>query len=484
MKSVWIDSCSIEERPALCGNIDAQDVVIGAGLAGILIAYLLKKSGRDVVVLDRDTVGHGNTGNTTAKITSQHDIIYSKLISEFGEEKARHYAEANELAIKKYREIVKERNIDCDFEEKSAYVYSLTEDNLDKLREECECARILGIDAEYVTETGLPFEVKGAVKFNNQAQFNPLKFIDNISKDLKIYEHTTVLDVRDNVVSTDRGAIRAENVIIATHFPIINAPGFYFMKMNQDRSYVLALKNAGDVDGMYIDIDKKGYSFRNYKHLLLFGGISQRTGENESGGAYGKLRKAAKEIFKDAVEEYHWSAQDCMSLDGIPYIGEYSEFTENMYVATGFNKWGMTSSMVSAMIIHDMINGIDNDFADIFAPGRFDLSLSMKNAAVNTMETAKNFIAQKIHIPSESVSHIRKGCGGIVEYNGKKAGVYKTEEGETFVVSTKCPHLGCELKWNADELTWDCPCHGSRFDYKGKLLDNPSINNLTEELHD
>lgn len=340
MKSVWIDSCSIEERPALCGNIDAQDVVIGAGLAGILIAYLLKKSGRDVVVLDRDTVGHGNTGNTTAKITSQHDIIYSKLISEFGEEKARHYAEANELAIKKYREIVKERNIDCDFEEKSAYVYSLTEDNLDKLREECECARILGIDAEYVTETGLPFEVKGAVKFNNQAQFNPLKFIDNISKDFKIYEHTTVLDVRDNVVSTDRGAIRAENVIIATHFPIINAPG------------------------------------------------------------------------------------------------------------------------------------------------RFDLSLSMKNAAVNTMETAKNFIAQKIHIPSESVSHIRKGCGGIVEYNGKKAGVYKTEEGETFVVSTKCPHLGCELKWNADELTWDCPCHGSRFDYKGKLLDNPSINNLTEELHD
>lgn len=476
MKSVWSESCKFRKREALNKDIKTDVLVIGAGIAGILTAYMLKQKGREVVLIDAAEIASGNTKNTTAKITSQHDLIYSKLISEFGEEKARQYAKANELAIKKYKEIIEYKRIECDFEEKPAYVYSLNE--VDVLKEEVEAAKNLGIDAEFVQEVNLPFKIKGAVKFNNQAQFNPLKFLRGISNELVIYENTRALEIKENLVVTSGGNITANNIVVATHYPIMNAPGYYFMKMHQERSYVLALENTSEIDGMYIDLNKEGYSFRTYNNLLLLGGISHRTGENEEGGSYDELRKVVKKLYPKAKEKYYWSAQDCMTIDGIPYIGRYSNETPNIYVATGFNKWGMTSSMVSAMIISDMILEKENDFSEIFSPRRFDLSLSINNIANDLIETAKNFIAQKVYIPSSEIEHIKNGHGGIIEYNGEKVGVYKDKEGKEFFVSTKCTHLGCQLSWNADELTWDCPCHGSRFDYKGRLIGSPATKDL------
>lgn len=479
MKSVWSESCKFRKREALNKDIKTDVLVIGAGIAGILTAYMLKQKGRDVVLIDAAEIASGNTKNTTAKITSQHDLIYSKLIAEFGEEKARQYAKANELAIKKYKEIIEDKRIECDFEEKPAYVYSLNE--IDILKEEVEAAKNLGIDAEFVDEANLPFKINGAVKFNNQAQFNPLKFLKGISNELIIYENTRALEIKENLVVTSGGNITANNIVVATHYPIMNAPGYYFMKMHQERSYVLALENTGEIDGMYIDLNKEGYSFRTYNNLLLLGGISHRTGENEEGGSYDELRKVAKNLYPKAKEKYYWSAQDCMTIDGIPYIGRYSSETPNIYVATGFNKWGMTSSMVSAMIISDMILEKENDFSEIFSPRRFDLSLSINNIANDLIETAKNFIAQKVSIPSSEIEHIKNGHGGIIEYNGEKVGVYKNKEGKEFFVSTKCTHLGCQLSWNSDELTWDCPCHGSRFDYKGRLIGSPATKDLIED---
>lgn len=479
MKSLWSESCNFRKREALNKDIKTDVLVIGAGIAGILTAYMLKQKGREVVVIDAAEIASGNTKNTTAKITSQHDLIYSKLITEFGEEKARQYAKANELAIKKYKEIIEDRRIECDFEEKPAYVYSLNE--VEVLKEEAEAAKKLGIDAEFVQEANLPFKINGALKFNNQAQFNPLKFLKDISNELVIYENTRALEIKENLVVTSGGNITAKNIVVATHYPIMNAPGYYFMKMHQERSYVLALENKNEIDGMYIDLNKEGYSFRTYNNLLLLGGISHRTGENEEGGSYDELRKVAKKLYPKAKEKYHWSAQDCMTIDGIPYIGRYSSETPNIYVATGFNKWGMTSSMVSAMIISDMILEKENDFSEIFSPRRFDLSLSINNIANDLIETAKNFIAQKVYIPSSEIEHIKNGHGGIIEYNGEKVGVYKNKEGKEFFVSTKCTHLGCQLSWNADELTWDCPCHGSRFDYKGRLIGSPATKDLVED---
>ena len=476
MESVWSEGCKFDKKDQLKENIETEVLVIGAGMAGLLTAYLLKQKGEEVVVIDSEQIASGNTKNTTAKITSQHDLIYNKLIKEFGEDKARQYAKANELAIKKYKEIIEDRKIECDFKIMPAYVYDLKE--VEAIKNEVEAAKKLGIDAEFVERTKLPFEIKGAVKFNNQAQFNPLKFLKNISEDLVIYENTTAISIEGNLIKTNRGDIKANKIVVATHYPIINSPGYYFMKMHQERSYVIALENCDDIDGMYIDYDKNGYSFRNYEGLLLLGGISHRTGENETGGSYDKLRIVAKKLYPKSKEKYHWSAQDCMTIDGIPYIGRYSDKTPNMYVATGFNKWGMTSSMVSAMIISDLITEKENDFSEIFSPKRFDLSLSVNNIANDIIKTAKNFIVQKIEIPESKIEHIKKGHAGIVEYNGEQVGVYKDCSGKVFIVSTKCSHLGCQLHWNADELTWDCPCHGSRFTYEGRRLESPAIKNI------
>ena len=479
MKSIWDESCKFDKREELKGDIKTDILIVGAGITGILIGYFLKQNGREVVLIDKSEIASGNTRNTTAKITSQHDLIYDTLIKEFGEEKARQYADANELAIRKYKQIIEERKIDCDFKEVPAYIYSLNE--VDKIIKEVEAAKKLGIEAEFIEKIDIPLDVKGAIKFNNQAQFNPLKFLKDISKELVIYENTRAIKIEESLVSTDKGNIEANHIVIATHYPIMNAPGYYFMKMHQERSCVIALENAECIKGMYIDYEKQGYSFRSYKGLLLLGGISQRTGENENGGSYDELRKFAKDIYPNSKEKYHWSAQDCITIDGIPYIGRYSNSTPNIYVATGFNKWGMTSAMVSAMIISDFILGNENKFSEIFSPKRFDLSLSINNIANDLVETAKNFIAQKIYIPSSEIEHIKNGHAGIVEYNGEKVGVYKNKDGKEFIVSTKCAHLGCQLHWNADELTWDCPCHGSRFDYKGKLIEGPANKDIVED---
>lgn len=480
MESVWSSEVNFRKRETLNKNIQCDVLVIGAGMAGLLTAHMLSKSGREVVVIDARSIAGGVTKNTTAKITSQHDLIYDSIIKEFGEDKARQYARANELAIKKYKEIIDAENIDCDFEYKDAYLYTL--DNIQSLEDEYNAAKKLGIDAELVDEVNIPVKAKKALKFKNQAQFNPLKFLRPISENLTIYENTVALDItEDNTVVTKNDMkIKANKIVVAAHYPFLNTPGYYFMRMHQERAYVIALENAQDVNGMYKGIDKTGYSLRNYKNLLIFGGAARRTGENEEGGAYDELRKAAKELYPNSVEKYHWSTQDCMTLDNIPYIGHYSAKTPDIYVETGFKKWGMTTSMVAAMIISDMILENENDFSEIFSPGRFDLSASMKNAANDLIITAKNFIAQRIDIPEETLESIQNGHGGIVEYNGQKTGVYKDYDGKVFTVSTKCAHLGCELKWNADDLTWDCPCHGSRYNYEGIWIESPTNKCLHE----
>nr|WP_312291825.1 FAD-dependent oxidoreductase [Clostridium chromiireducens] len=480
MESVWSSEVNFRKRETLNKNIECDVLVIGAGMAGLLTAYMLSKRGREVVVIDARSTAGGVTKNTTAKITSQHDLIYDSIIKEFGEEGAIQYARANELAIRRYKEIIDSEKIDCDFEYKDAYLYTL--DNIESLEDEYNAAQRSGIDAELVDEVSIPVGAKKALKFKNQAQFNPLKFLSPISEKLTIYENTVALDItEDNTVVTKNDMkIKANKIVVAAHYPFLNTPGYYFMRMHQERAYVLALENAEDVNGMYKCIDKTGYSFRNYKNLLIFGGAVRRTGENEEGGAYEELRKAAKELYPNSTEKYHWSTQDCMTLDNIPYIGHYSSKTPNIYVETGFKKWGMTTSMVAAMIISDMILENENDFSEIFSPGRFDMSSSMKNAANDLIITAKNFIAQRIDIPEETLESIQNGHGGIVEYKGQKTGVYKDNDGKVFTVSTKCAHLGCELKWNADDLTWDCPCHGSRYNYEGIWIESPTNKCLHE----
>lgn len=424
--SLWKSTSELPSFDALEQDIKTDVLIVGGGLAGILCGYALKNRGIDCVIVEANRVLSGMTGNTTAKITSQHGLIYSKLIDEFSAEQAKMYLKANESAIQQYKIICE--NIDCNFEFKSSYVYSVTDK--DKLDKELSALSKIGFDAKFTNDTPLPFEVAGAIEFENQAQFNPVKFADAIINALKIYEHTMVKFFDGHTAVTDKGKISAQKIIIATHFPIINKHGFYFMKMYQDRSYVIALENAMDVFGMYKDESKTGLSFRSYEDFLLLGGGSHRTGKQ--GGGFKEIRYFAKKYYPNATEKFSWAAQDCMTLDGIPYIGQYSKSLPDFYVATGFNKWGMTSSMVAAEILSDAIEDKFNEFSELFSPERTSLRPQL---AVNICE---------------SVGHLIKFS------------------------KPRCSHLGCALEWNSVERSWDCPCHGSRFEENGKLINDPA----------
>lgn len=478
MESIWSKTIKIQKRPELRGDLTVEAAVIGGGLAGILTAYFLKQRNVNAVVLEAAEIGSGQTQNTTAKITSQHNLIYTKLLKEFGEEKARQYAQANEQAVRDYERIIREQNIDCSFQERPAYLYAKNLQDGQILEEEAKAAKELGIKAEFVYQIELPFSVTGAVKFDKQAQFHPLAFLQAISKDLNIFEHTRVIDVDGSRVLTDHGTVTAKHIIFATHFPFINAPGFYFARMHQERSYVLALEHEAKLSGMYLGVDTEGLSFRSFDGFLLLGGGGHRTGENSAGGKYSSLREKAQQIYPDSKEILHWSAQDCMTLDGVPYIGQFSAGTPNWYVATGFGKWGMTTSMVAATLIADKITAVENPYAEVFSPSRFTPSASVSAFVTDMGQAVKGISKQFFSLPRADIEALSPGHGGVVEYDGQKVGVYKNEAEETFIVSIRCPHLGCQLEWNPDEKSWDCPCHGSRFDYRGNLLDNPAQKNL------
>ncbi|HIZ56702.1 MAG TPA: FAD-dependent oxidoreductase [Firmicutes bacterium] len=476
MESIWSQTQSMPEKPFLPGNIEVEAAVIGGGMAGILTAWYLKEAGIDAVVLEADQIASGQTKNTTAKITAQHGLIYQKLIDSLGIDSAKKYANANLQAIKAYRDIIASLKIDCDFQELPSYIYSVLD--AETLQEETKAAQKLGIPAEFTLQTSLPFPIKGAVCFSKQAQFHPLKFLSVLADQLDIYTQTRVQKVEDNRIQTNRGIVQAKYIVFTCHYPFQLTPGFYFMRMHQERSYVLALENAGQMNGMYLGIDPDGLSFRHHGDFLLLGGGGHRTGENRMGGRYDTLRQVARKFWPESLEKGHWSAQDCMPLDGVPYIGQFAASVPNWYVATGFGKWGMTSSMVAALGIRDLITGHKNPDLEVFSPQRFTPAASAGTFLDNSLHAVRDLSRRILAPPREELDALPNGHGGIVEYQGEKVGVYKDETGKVFAVSIKCPHLGCQLEWNPDEKSWDCPCHGSRFDYHGRLLDDPAQEGL------
>ncbi len=393
-------------------------------MAGLLCAYFLKKNNIDCALVEENRICGGVTGNTTAKITAQHGEIYHKLSQKFGAEQAALYYKANAAALEEYRLLCKK--IDCDFEIGSSYLYR--RGDVGKLEEEMLALEKIGVPAQWVKQTELPFPVAGAICMPEQAQFHPLKFLKSIVKELPIYEHTAVRSFDGKHYHTDLGTIYAEQTVVATHFPMWNKHGLYPIKLYQDRSYVLALENAPHLSGMYRDADPKGLSFRSAGEYLLLGGGSHRTGKKGEGWQ----DAAAKQCYPQSKIAFRWATQDCMTLDGMPYIGRYSKNTPNLYVATGFHKWGMTGSMVAAELIADLIQGRENPYEDLFSPSR---SMLHPQLAVNAFEAV-------VHLLKPTVP--------------------------------RCPHMGCALKWNSREHSWDCPCHGSRFSQEGKRLNNPA----------
>ena len=426
MKSVWEKEVTKTKFDALNGNKTTDVLIIGGGIAGLLCAYKLKNAGVDCILAEAKEICSGITKNTTAKITIQHGAIFSEMIKRFGQEKAKLYLEAQVLAGDEYKNLCE--NIDCNCEIKNSYVYSLNDRK--KIENEVSALNQLGIKARFSNTTELPIETIGAVEIKDQAEFHPLKFLYSIAKDLVIFEHTKVLEIMPNKVVTNCGEITFKKLIIATHFPTINKHGGYFLKLYQHRSYVIALKNAQNIKGMYVDESDTGLSFRGYKDLLLLGGGGHRTGKQ--GGCWKELEDFAIKHYPKAETLFKWATQDCMSLDKIPYIGRYSNTLPNVFVATGFNKWGMTNAMVAANMLCDLVREKPNKYAEVFSPSR---SILRPQFVVNAFESTMGLLKP---------------------------------------TAPRCPHLGCALIYNSAEHSWDCPCHGSRFSEKGELIDNPA----------
>ena len=426
MHSVWSETASLPRCPTLQGNVKTDVLIIGGGMAGILCAYQLSRRGVNCILVEADRLCGGITKNTTAKVTVQHGLVYQKLEKRFGQERTKMYLKANQAALDEYCRIC--QAIDCDWQEQDTYVYSLTDRK--KLEKELESLGRIGYRADFQEKPPLPIPTAGAVRFPNQAQFHPLKFAAGIVPGLKLYEGTRVRELAPRTAITAHGTITAEKIIVATHFPMLNKHGSYFLKLYQHRSYVTALQNAPALSGMYVDEADKGMSFRSYQNLLLVGGGGHRTGK--PGGSWTELERFATVHYPGAQIVFRWAAQDCMTLDSVPYIGRYSDSTTGLYVATGFNKWGMTSSMVSAMLLADLVTGQHSPYEEVFSPSR---SILRPQLAVNAFEAVSSLLT---------------------------------------ISKKRCPHMSCALKWNPQEHSWDCPCHGSRFTADGRLLDNPA----------
>lgn len=472
-------------------------LIIGAGITGLNTAYLLKDSGLKIGIIEATTVGYGVTGYTTAKITVQHDLIYDYLINSFSIEDAKKYLKANEEGINLYKKIIDENNIQCDYKEQTAYVYAVTDNEHDEIKKELEAYKRLGIDGFYTESTPLPNNAKGAIGIKNQGQFNPLKYlytlynILNKSENCEIYENVRALNIEPvdgkHLITTDAGEIKADKVIAATHYPFDDSFGLYFLRLYQEKEYIIAAKTKEEpFEGMYINyidpIYSMRYQFSEKENLLLLAGGSHRTGEKDNEeDSYKELEDFLYKNFPGAEVISKWSTQDCKSYDRIPFIGLYSSSVDNLYVATGFKKWGMSHSAVAAIILRNRVLDIKDDFSDIFDPSRYTVTQSLKEFFPSVGVILKSF-AKRIAPAPNDVDDISVGEGKIIMYNGRRVGVYKDEKEDYFFINPVCAHLKCALSFNEAEKTWDCPCHGSRYDIKGNVLEGPTVKPL-DRIH-
>lgn len=490
-ESYWILSSEGKKYMSLGSDMETECLIVGGGIAGITSAYLLSKKGVKVTVVDANKIGEGCSGRNTGKITSQHNIIYSKIKDEYNIDKAKSYYEANNKALDLMESIIKENNIDCNFERLPAYIFTEKEEYIKDIKDEFNVCKEIGIDCEYHEVLDLPLDIKVAMSFNNQAQFNPKKYIDAVAALIinqggEIYENTTIKDVdkrKVNKVTTEKGyAIYAKHLVICSHHPFYDGMSFYFARLEPERSYIVAMNKVKDFPkGMFINVESPSRTLRSYEgdgeSLVLVGGEKHRVGKSdENKDYYNILESYAKEKFGDSKIKYRWSAQDWISTDNIPYIGYINKEFNNIYVATGFSKWGMTNGTVAGMIICDLITEGEDEYKDTFTPSRTKSYLSAQFVKQN-VTVAVEYISGMLRHGDTELS-MENGEMKIVRIKCVDYGAFKDENGKLFIVNIKCTHLGCELTWNNAERSWDCPCHGSRFDYMGNVLEGPAVNPL------
>lgn len=489
--SLWLATTPQTGYPALSGDLRVDVAIVGGGIAGLTTAILLKQRGKRVAVIERGHIAEHVTGHTTAKITSQHNLIYDHLIRSFDEETAHAYGAANQAAIEFVASFAASERIECDFRRAPAYTYTEKQSEVEQIEAEVKAAQKLGLPAEFVTETPLPIPFAGAIRFANQAYFHPRKYLIGMAQMIPgdgshLLENTTAREFKEGTpcqVITDRGTVTADDVVMASHFPFQDN-ALYFARMSPNRSYLTAMTLNGPIpEGMYITVDARhtlrGHVTAEGQEYLLVGGEGHKTGHGgDTVERYARIEEWARQHFPVKQVVYSWSTQDYNPFDRIPYIGRSSPTSPHVYVATGFKEWGMSSGTVAGILLCDLITEQENPWAKVFDPNRVTLAGTKKLVEEN-LHVAKEFAVGYFSSPSHE--DVPVGEGRIVEGDDGKVAVYRAEDGTLHTSSPICTHMGCIVDWNPAEKSWDCPCHGSRFSAEGEVLHGPADKALAKK---
>jgi glycine/D-amino acid oxidase-like deaminating enzyme/nitrite reductase/ring-hydroxylating ferredoxin subunit len=498
--SVWTATAERPEFPSLGQDVEVDVAVVGGGLVGLTTALLMRRAGAGrVALLEAGRLGDGTTGLTTGKVTSQHGLVYARLIDRHGEDKARGYADANAAGVELIAALAGEYGVDCDLTRAAAVAYTRDPTQRRRVEEEVAAAQRLGLPASLADSVDLPFEVAAAVRFDNQLHFHPGRFVAGIAAALSaagaaIYERTRVLDVtehRDGVVelSTPTGTVRARHAVVATLLPI-GTIGGYFAKTRPTRSFGLAARLRGPAPrDMTISDDSPTRSTRPWldrgpNGLIVVGGGHETGTAQDTEAMWNDLERWTRSTFGVDAIEYRWSGQDYTTADHVPYIGR-SSMNDRILVATGFQKWGLSNGAAAALILSDIVAGRDNPWLPVFDAARIGDAKAVGRLIKDNAKVGANLIGGHLDRLRRHGHELAAGEGGVIDVDGQTVGAYRDPQGRLHAVGLTCTHLGCRLTWNTAETSWDCACHGSRFDTDGNILNGPAVKPLpTVDLGD
>jgi glycine/D-amino acid oxidase-like deaminating enzyme/nitrite reductase/ring-hydroxylating ferredoxin subunit len=490
--SYWLATAPRRQYPPLPGDRRADVAIIGGGIAGLTAAWLLKQAGKRIVLLEAGRILERVTGGTTAKISALHGLHYAPMAAAFGEDAARLYGEANMQAIERIAEAVAGLGVDCGFERKAAYVFSGSGARLDAVEAEVDAALKLGLPASFVREAPLPIPIKGAVRFDGQAQFHPIRYLAAMAEAVAgggsdIYEQSRVMEVEAGQpcrVATARGVVEADDAIVATNLPILDRGGFFAKAFPKMRAVLAArIDEDGAPDGMFLGIDDPELSVRTHRDehglaLISDGRAFKAAHEPDVESVWRELEAQVRRWFKVRAIEWRWANQDYQSMDSVPYVGRQSPGDERVWVATGFNHWGMTTSMVAGQILRDEILGRANPWAELYRATRLKPGTSAPAFLKENLDVAMHWMVDRLGVDSRGPEQLRPGEGAVLKAGGERMAVSRDAAGRLCAVSCVCTHLGCTVAWNGLEKTWDCPCHGSRFAADGAVLNGPAVKAL------
>lgn len=487
--SYWKDTGELPHYPSLQENIEVDVAVAGGGIAGITTAYLLASKGFTVALLEGRELASGTTGNTTAKLTAQHQLIYDELINRYGQEVAKLYYQANMEAIALVKSFTEKHAIECELDEQEAFVYTQSPERKKEMERESEAYQKLGIEGELLNDLPLDFHIEAAVMMRNQAQFHPVKYLNGLLQAFEemgghIYEHTmiTCMDKdndNDAVCKTDQDyRIKSKYVVFATHYPTYEVDKFFPKNLEPESSYAIAIKAKKEFpDGMYINNEEPKRTMRplykNGTQYILVGGESHATGDGTSTEQrYNEIYKFADTHFGVEKVINYWSSHDLISSDRLPFIGPIQQDKPHILVATGFSKWGLTDATIGAELLTDLIIGNDNPYESLFSLQRTIGTLEEQTEA---SQVHKGY---KMASTVEQAAYLQNNQGAVVKVNDKSIGAYRDRQGELHLLDLSCTHMGCNVEWNDGDATWDCPCHGSRFNAIGEVVEGPALEAL------